>query len=77
MKYTDESRNWKQRNGYGRGYGNGNRNQQRKAHGGLLLKFKHTTPPQREESPIKTHNLEELVVDWEMVMGMVKIGMIK
>ena len=45
--------------------------------GGLLLKLKHTTPPQREESPIEIHHLDELVVDREMVMGMVKIKMIK
>ena len=29
MRYTDENRNWGQRNGYGRRYGNGNKNQQR------------------------------------------------
>ena len=40
--------------------------------GGQLLKLKHTTPPQRE-----IHHLEKLVVDREMVMGMVKIKMIK
>ena len=45
--------------------------------GALLLKLKHTTPPQREGSPIEIHHLEELVVDREMVMGMVKIKMIK
>ena len=45
--------------------------------GGLLLKLKHTTSPQREGSPIEIHHLEELVVDREMVMGMVKIKMIK
>ena len=45
--------------------------------GGLLLKLKHITPPQREESPIKIHYLEGLVVDREMVMGMVKIRMIR
>ena len=45
--------------------------------GGQLLKLKHTTPPQRERSPIEIHHLEELVVDREMVMGMVKIKMIK
>ena len=77
MTYADENRNWGQRNGYGRRYGNGNKNQQRRAHGGQLLKLKHTTPPQREGSPIEIHHLEELVVDREMVMGMVKIKMIK
>ena len=45
--------------------------------GGQLLKLKHTTPLQREGSPIEIHHLEELVVDREMVMGMVKIKMIK
>ena len=45
--------------------------------GGLLLKLKHTTPPQKEGSPIEIHHLEELVVDREMIMGMVKIKMIK
>ena len=77
MRYADENRNWGQKNGYGRRYGNGNKNQQRRAHGGLLLKLRHTTPPQREGSPIEIHHLEELVVDREMVMGMVKIKMIK
>ena len=77
MKYTDENRSWGQKNGYGRRYGNGNRNQQRRAHGGLLLKPKHTTPLQREGSPIEIHHLEGLVVDREMVMGMVRITMIK
>ena len=77
MRYADENRNWGQRNGYGRRYGNGNKNQQRMAHGGLLLKLKCTTSPQREGSPIEIHHLEELVVDREMVMGMVKIKMIK
>ena len=77
MRYADENRNWGQRNGYGRRYGNGNKNQQRRAHGGQLLKLKHTTPPQREGSPIEIHHLEGLMVDREMVMGMVKIKMIK
>ena len=45
MRYTDKNRNWGQRNRYGRRFGNGNKNQQRRAHGGLLLKPKHTTPP--------------------------------
>ena len=45
--------------------------------GGLLPKLKHTTPPQREGAPIEIHHLEELVVDREMVMGMVKIKVIK
>ena len=45
--------------------------------GGWLLKLKHTTPLQREGLPVEIHHLEELVVDREMVMGMVKIKMIK
>ena len=68
IRYADENRNWGQRNGYGRRYGNGNKNQQRRAHGGLLLKLKHTMPPQRGGSPIEMHHLEELVVDREMAM---------
>ena len=44
---------------------------------GLLLRLKHTTPPQREGFPMETHHPEERVVDREMVMGMVKIIMIK
>ena len=44
---------------------------------GPLLKLKNITPPQREGSPIETHDPEEWVVDREMVMGMVKIKMIK
>ena len=77
MRNVDENRNWGLRDGYGRRYGNGNKNQQRRAHGGQLLKLIHTTPPQREGSPIEIHHLEELMVDREMVMGMVKIKMIK
>ena len=77
MGYTDENRNWGHKNGYGKRYGNGNKNQQRRAHGGLLLKLKHTTPPLREGSPMEMHHLKELVVDREMVMGMVRIKMIK
>ena len=34
MRYVDENRNWEQKNGYGRRYGNGNKSQQRRAHGG-------------------------------------------
>ena len=75
IKYAGENRNWGQRNEYGRGYGSGISRE--RPMGGLLLKFKHTTPPQREESPIEIHHLEELVVDREMVMGMVKIRMIR
>ena len=45
--------------------------------GGKLLKLKHTTPPQREGSPIEMYHLEELVLDREMIMGMVKTKMIK
>ena len=46
MGYPDESRNWEQRNRYGRRYGNGNRNQQRRAHGGTATQTQtqHTTP---------------------------------
>ena len=40
---------------------------------GLLLRLKHTTPPQREGFPMETHYPEEWVVD----RGMVKIKMIK
>ena len=76
MKYTDENGNWGQRNGYGRRVME-TRISREGPMGGLLLKPKHTTPPQREGSPIEIHHLEELVVDREMVMGMVKIKMIK
>ena len=44
---------------------------------GLLSRLKHITPPQREGSPIKIHHPEEWVENKEMVMGMVKIKMIK
>ena len=74
MGYPSENRNWEQRNGYGRKYGNGNKNQQRRAHGGTTA---HITPLLREGSPIETHHPEEWVVDREMVMGMVRIKMIK
>ena len=47
--YPGESRNWEQRNGYGRRYGNGNRNQQRRTHGGTTVQTQtqHTTPKER------------------------------
>ena len=46
MGYPTENRNWEQRNGYGRRYGNGNKNQQRRAHGGTTTQAQthHTTP---------------------------------
>ena len=46
MGYPSENRKWEQRNGYGRRYGNGNRNQQRRAHGGTTAQTQtyHTTP---------------------------------
>ena len=49
MKYADENRNWGQINGYGRGYGNGDKNQQRKAHGGSTIQTQtyYTTPKGR------------------------------
>ena len=49
MGYPSENRNWEQRNGYGRRYGNGNRTQQRRAHGGTTTQTQtyHTTPKGR------------------------------
>ena len=49
MGYPSESRNWEQRNGYGRRYGNGNKNQQRRAHGGTTAQTQtyHTAPKGR------------------------------
>ena len=49
MGYPSENRDWEQRNGYGRRYGNGNRNQQRRAHGGTTTQTQtqHTTPKER------------------------------
>ena len=49
MGYPSENRNWEQRNGYGRRYGNGNKNQQRRAHGGTTTQTQthHTTPKGR------------------------------
>ena len=46
MGYADENRNWGQKNGYGRRYGNGNKNQQRRAHGGSATQTQtyYTTP---------------------------------
>ena len=46
MRYADENRNWGQRNGYGRRYGNENKNQQRRAHGGSAIQTQtyYTTP---------------------------------
>ena len=46
MRYADENRNWGQRNGYGRRYGNGNKNQQRRAHGGQTQTY-YITPKGR------------------------------
>ena len=48
MRHVDENRNWKQRNGYGRRYGNGNKNQ-RRAHGGSATQTQtyYTTPKGR------------------------------
>ena len=49
IRYTDENRNWGQRKGYGRRYGNGNKNQQRRAHGGSATQTQtyYTTPKGR------------------------------
>ena len=49
MRYADENRNWGQRNGYGRRYDNGNKNQQRRAHGGSATQTQtyYTTPKGR------------------------------
>ena len=49
MGYPSENRNWEQRNGYGRRYGNGNKHQQRRAHGGTTAQTQahHTTPKGR------------------------------
>ena len=47
MGYPSENRNWGQSNGYGRRYGNGNKNQQRRAHGGTTAQTHHATPKGR------------------------------
>ena len=49
MGYPSENRSWVQRNGYGRRYGNGNRNQQKRAHGGTTAQTQthYTTPKGR------------------------------
>ena len=49
MGYPSKNRNWEQRNGYGRKYGNGNKHQQRRAHGGTTTQTQthHTTPKGR------------------------------
>ena len=49
MGYPSENRNWEQRNGYGRRCGNGNKHQQRRAHGGTAAQTQtqHTTPKGR------------------------------
>ena len=49
MGYPSENRNWEQRNGYGRRYGNGNKNQQRRAHGETTTQTQthYTTPKGR------------------------------
>ena len=45
MGYPSENRNWEQRNGYGRRYGNGNKINKEGPMEGLLLRLKHITPP--------------------------------
>ena len=49
MRYADENTNWGQRNGYGRWYGNGNKSQQRRTHGGTTTQTQtyYTTPKGR------------------------------
>ena len=49
MGYPSENRNWEQRHGYGKRYGNGNKNQQRRAHGGTITQTQtqHITPKER------------------------------
>ena len=49
LGYPSADRNLEQRNGYGRRYGNGNRTQQRRAHGGTTTQTQtyHTTPKGR------------------------------
>ena len=49
MRYVDENGNWGQKNGYGRRYGNGNKNQQRRAHGESTTQTQiyYTTPKGR------------------------------
>ena len=45
MGYPSENRNWEQRNGYGRRYGNGNKHQQRRVYGRTTTRTQthHTT----------------------------------
>ena len=49
MGYPSGNRNWEQRNGYGRRYGSGHENQQRRAYGGTTTQAQthHTTPKGR------------------------------
>ena len=49
MRYDYENRGWGQRNGYGRRYGNENKGQQRRAHGGSATQTQtyYTTPKGR------------------------------
>ena len=44
MGYADENRNWEQRNGYGRRYGNGNKNQLKGPWGTTQTQTYYTTP---------------------------------
>ena len=77
MRYTDENRTGDKGMDMVEGIVMETKISRKGAMGGLLLKSKHATPLQREGSPIEIHHLEELVVDREMVMGMVRITMIK
>ena len=70
MGYPGENRNWEQRNGYGRRYGNGNKHQQRKTHGGTTTQAQthHTTPKGRapyENIPSRRMGGEQGNGDWE------------
>ena len=77
MGYPSENRNWKQKMDIVEGMAMGIKTGREGPMGGLLLRLKHITPPQGEGFPMEIHHPEEWVVDREMVMGMVKIKMIK
>ena len=77
MGYPSESRKWNKEMDMVGGMAMGIKTNKEGPMEGLLLRLKHITPSQREGSPIRTHHPEEWVVDREMVMGMVRIKMIK
>ena len=67
MGYSTENRNWGQRNGYGRRYGNGKRNQQRRADGGTTTQTQTYHTISKGRVPYRNTPSKEWVENKEMV----------